>query len=153
MQAGAEQYYQGICWEGFPLASARWTEWISQFTLVNKLDSIWLRDEFHSQQGNSAPISLYTIYLSLTVRTFCFFHWLVNREKVCCASRKLPTFPAFPGSYFPTSPGLRGKAVLSSSGAFPACLRGERGAKEKFLQFKAFVLQISLTGAWLCKSY
>lgn len=93
-QAEAEWYFEDICWKDFPSASARWTEWISQFRLVNKLNSIWLRDEFHSQQCNSRTnFPLHNPSFSNVWHTLSIIDLQI--EKVCCEAGERDAFLLF----------------------------------------------------------
>lgn len=156
-QAEAEWYFEDICWKDFPSASARWTEWISQFRLVNKLNSIWLRDEFHSQQCNSRTnFPLHNPSFSNVWHTLSIIDLQI--EKVCCEAGERDAFLLFliaisllsqraaspgrvlcPAEHFPFPRGM-----CRGDGEWPAPIP---------CSSKPFVLQISLTVAWLCNSY
>lgn len=84
MEAGAEWSFQGICWQDFPSVPARWTEWISQPRLVNKLSSIWLGAGFHSQWCNSHT-SLWSIFPPVCSRSFpCLSAGAAVPCRPCC---------------------------------------------------------------------
>lgn len=137
-QTRAERSFQGICCEDFPSASALWTERVAQVTPLNRLDFIWLRDEFHSQQCNSRTnLPLYNPSFSQTCTRSVSFtgvlggQFAVRLESAVLSLRSPLSAPRFPWA---ASEG----GGLCSSGAFPPSQRGEGEAKENSLQFKAF---------------
>lgn len=146
-QTRAERSFQGICCEDFPSASALWTERVAQVTLLNRLDFIWLRDEFHSQQCNSRTnLPLYNPSFSQTCTRSVSFtgvlggQFAVRLESAVLSLRSPLSAPRFPWA---ASEG----GGLCSSGAFPPSQRGEGEAKENSCSSKPFVLQVSITGA------
>lgn len=106
MEAGAEWSFQGICWQDSPSVPARWTEWISQPRLVNKLGSIWLGDGFHSQWCNSHT-SLWSIFphVCSPVPFPAWVQGLLCHCRSCCC-------PAPPGA-------CSGGPILTAAGQEP----------------------------------